>query len=73
MSSPVKQELHELIDGLSPEEAVEMLDYINMLLDPDELTEEEEAAFERARGELERGETISHEDLKRELGLDVPG
>ena len=71
MTAPVsaKQELHELIESLSAEDAAELLDYINMRLDPDELTPEEEEAVLQAREELERGETTSHADLKRELGL----
>ncbi|MFN8618923.1 MAG: hypothetical protein U0837_17715 [Dehalococcoidia bacterium] len=69
MSSPtLKEELHSLIEQLSDEEAEQILDYINMRLDPDELTEEEVQAVLRAREELERGETVSHEDLKREFG-----
>ena len=69
MSSPtLKEELHSLIERLSDEEAEQILDYINMRLDPDELTEDEERAFARAMEESERGVTISHEALKRELG-----
>jgi hypothetical protein len=33
------------------------------------LTPEEEARHEESLVELERGETVSHEDLKKELGL----
>jgi len=33
------------------------------------LTPEEEARHEESLAELEQGETISHEDLKKELGL----
>jgi tetrahydromethanopterin S-methyltransferase subunit A len=71
MTAPtsVKQELHELIESLSAEDAAAILDYINMRLDPDELTLEEEEAVLRVREERKRGETTSHEDLKRELGL----
>lgn len=35
----------------------------------DELSEETKRALEESEGELERGETISHEELKRELGI----
>jgi hypothetical protein len=72
MTAPtsVKQELHELIESLSAEDAAAILDYINMRLDPDELTPEEEEAVRKAMGELERGETKSGEDLERELGIE---
>lgn len=71
MSAPasVKAELHELIESLSAEDAEQLLDYINMRLDPDALTPEEEQAVLQARAELERGETTSHEALKSEFGL----
>ena len=35
----------------------------------DDLTEEEHATLDKAMDEYERGEVISHEDLKKELGL----
>jgi hypothetical protein len=72
MTAPtsVKQELHELIETLSAEDAADLLDYINMRLDPDELTPEEEEAVLRARDEFERGETMSGEQLRRELGIE---
>ncbi|MFB6362082.1 MAG: ribbon-helix-helix domain-containing protein [Halobacteriales archaeon] len=37
---------------------------------PVELTEETRAILKETEGELERGETVSHEDLKTELGLE---
>lgn len=68
MSSPtLKEELHSLIEQLSDEEAEQILDYINMRLDPDELTEEEVQAVLRAREELERGETVTLDQLMKEL------
>jgi len=33
------------------------------------MTEEDKKALAQAREEFENGETISHEDLKKELGL----
>ena len=68
MSSPtLKEELHSLIEQLSDEEAEQILDYINMRLDPDELTEEEVQAVLRAREEVERGETVTLDQLMKEL------
>ncbi|HNM79383.1 MAG TPA: hypothetical protein PKI89_13500 [Tepidiformaceae bacterium] len=69
MSSPtLKEELHSLIERLSDEEAEQMLDYINMRLDPDELTPEEVEAVLAARREFERGETVTLAELLAELG-----
>lgn len=68
MSSPtLKEELHSLIEQLSDEEAEQILDFINMRLDPDELTEEEVQAVLRARDELERAETMTLDELNKEL------
>ena len=39
-------------------------------LGPVELSEETRAILKETEDELERGETVSHEELKRELGLD---
>ena len=71
MSSPAasKKHLYELVDTLSRDDALLLIDYINNKLDPDELTPEEAEAVERALLESERGETISGEELKREFGL----
>jgi|GEM_PF-6362877 len=63
--------LHAMIDSMSQEELKDLLDYLNLLSDPDELTLEEEEAVLRALEEMERGETISGEDLKREFGIEV--
>lgn len=60
-----------MIDSMSQEELKDLLDYLNLLSDPDELTLEEEEAVLRALEEMERGETISGEDLKREFGIEV--
>ena len=37
---------------------------------PIELSEETRAILAETEGELERGETVAHEGLKRELGLE---
>ena len=73
MTAPasVKAELHELIDGMSNEQAQSLLDYLNMTSDPDELTEEEEEAAKKAMEEYLRGEAIDGAQLERELGVEV--
>ena len=63
--------LHALIDSMTEAQAEDLLDYLNMLADPDELTPEEVEAVRQAMGEFERGETIPGEQLERELGIKV--
>ncbi len=46
-----------------------LLDYLNMLADPDELTEDELAGIRQAKAEMERGEYVTLAELRRELGL----
>jgi hypothetical protein len=73
MTAPtsVKDELRAIIETLSTEQAEMLLDFINMQLDPDELTPDEEAEVLQAMAEFERGETISGEELERELGIEI--
>jgi len=73
MTAPAsaKAELHALIETLSLDQAQDFLDYLNLQLDPDELTPEEEEAVRKAMEEFEHGETISGADLERELGIEV--
>lgn len=59
----VKEAIHQLVDALSDEEAEALLDYLNMLADPDELTEEELAEVQLADEEFARGEYITREEL----------
>lgn len=40
------------------------LDYLNMRLDPDELTPEEEARIQLSREELDRGEFVTQEEFE---------
>ena len=73
MTAPAsaKAELTALIDAMSDEEAQDLLDYLNMLADPDELTPDEEAAVRKAMAELERGQTVSGDALKQKYGIGV--
>jgi len=79
----LREELHELVDKLPDDElnaARRFLEYIRHHGDPflkklmeapiddEPVTEEEEALVAEAREELTRGETISHEEVKREFG-----
>jgi hypothetical protein len=80
-----KEKLHKRVDGLSEEQANvadlllvdENLDdpmlqaLANAPEDDEPWTEEDEAAVQEARDELARGEpTISHEEIKREFGIE---
>ena len=76
-----KEELRQLVDELSEVEAAEALDLLaarrgrdalsevldNAPLDDEPVSEEEERAVQQAREEIARGETISLDQLKREL------
>jgi hypothetical protein len=85
MSSVLKDEVRSLVDELPDDElpaARRYLEYLRDLgsdpvlraarhapLDDEEETPEEAAAVQEAREALARGEVISDEDLRRELGL----
>ena len=71
MTAPAsaKAELTALIDAMSDEEAQDLLDYLNMLADPDELTPEEEAEVRKAMAELEAGNFVTQEEIEREFGV----
>ena len=64
-----KAELIAMVQGLTESEAERLLDYINNLNDPDELTPEEMADHLEAMAEYERGETISFEEVKAKYRL----
>jgi len=64
----VKDELHQIIDVLSDEEAEELLDYLNLRADPDTLTPEELARVQAADAEIARGEYVTLEEILRRLG-----
>jgi hypothetical protein len=80
-----KEDLHRLVDRLPDCEVPAAERYLELLavaghdpflralanapLDDESETEEERAAIFDARADLDRGEVVSHEDVKRELGL----
>ena len=61
-----KDDLHRIIDRLTEAEADQLLDWINLKADPDELTPEEAADVARIRAEADH---VPLESLRRELGL----
>lgn len=77
-----KQHAHELLDQLDPGQLAAVVHLLEALTEPlarslamapaeeGEITPETAAAIDRARAALARGEGISHDDVKREFGLD---
>ena len=61
------ERLHELVEELSEEDALDLLDFLQMADDPDELTPEELAELEEIDAAMERGEYITLEDLRASL------
>ena len=61
-----KDDLHRIIDRLTEAEADQLLDWINLKADPDELTPEEAVDVARIRTEADY---VPLESLRRELGL----
>ena len=61
-----KDDLHRIIDRLTEAEANQLLDWINLKADSDELTPEEAADVARIRAEADY---VPLKSLRRELGL----
>lgn len=80
-----RQEAHSLLDGLPEEKFLVVRNLLEVLaerhddslsrslanapFEDEELTPETMAALNRAAASLDRGEGISHEELRREFGL----
>ena len=72
-----KQQAHELIDQLRPEQLNAVVGVLEVMVHGDreipveeeEITPETAAALDRARASLARGEGIPHEEILREFGL----
>jgi hypothetical protein len=72
-----KDDIHHLVDELGEDDAREALAYLHTLglpavlrnapLDDEPETDEERAAVQESRDELERGEVVSAEEAKRRL------
>ena len=75
-----RQEAHALLDGLPEEKFLVVRNLLEVLVEPlsrslanapvedEELTPETMAALDRAAASLDRGEGISHEEVRREFG-----
>jgi hypothetical protein len=77
-----KDRAHELIERLDPTQVAAVVPLLQfMLLDPvarslaaapveqEAVSQEEAAELDQARGSLDRGRGISHEEVLREFGL----
>ena len=77
-----KQHAHQLLDQLDSGQLAAVVHLLQVMTGPlsrslalapveeEEVTPETAAALDRARVTLARGEGISHEDIRREFGLD---
>ena len=67
---PMKEELRYLVDTLSDIEAAELLEYARWLRQPSEtLTPDELARVREGEKQIRRGEFVTLDALKRDLGL----
>ena len=76
-----RQQAHALLDMLPDEKVAVVSSLLEVMLEPlsrslasapaeeDEITPETAAALDRARASLARGEEVSHDDIRREFGL----
>ena len=63
-----KAELQNLIDRLSDEDALKLLDFVNNLSDPDTLTGEEMAELLVIEAEMEAGDFVTLAEFKEKYG-----
>ncbi len=66
-----KQAIHEIVDEMSEDEAKLLLAYLRDE-EPEDYPDELIARIEQSRAEIARGDFVTLEELKAELGLDVP-
>jgi hypothetical protein len=66
----IRDELRRIVDLLSDARAVELLDYAHWLeRESETLTDEELSRVEQGEQQLGRGESVSWEELRRELNV----
>ncbi len=64
----IKERIHELTEQMTDEDAAEALDYMEWLLSDEEvLTPEELDAVDRSMAQIQRGEYVTLEEVKRSL------
>ena len=66
----MKEELRQIVDTLSDEDAAELLEYAHWLQQEGEtLSKAEIARGQHAEEQVRRGDTVSWEELRRELNM----
>jgi hypothetical protein len=63
--------LHQLVDSLTDKDAERLLDWINLQNEPDDLTPEEEERVAIGKAEIARGDYVTREAFRKELGLEL--
>lgn len=58
-----------MVETMTEEEAEQLLDYLNMLADPDELTEDELAEVMEAERRMKQGEFVTLAELRAKYNL----
>ena len=62
----LREELHQLVEGLSEDDLSEVKDFVKVLLkEPDELSDEEIAELKKGEKEVREGDWVWLEDVKR--------
>ena len=61
--------MRRIVDAMSEDEAQRLLDYLNMLADPDELTEEEVREVEEADARIDAGKYVTLGELREKYGI----
>ena len=66
-----KQAIHEIVESLSEDEAERLLALLRDE-EPEDYPDELIARIEQSRAEIARGDFVTLDQLKAELGFDVP-
>ena len=64
-----KDALRERVDEMTEDEAADLLDFVALQDDPDELSDDDVAAVLEARAAVVRGEYFTAEEIKAKYGL----
>lgn len=68
-----RETLHRVIDGLSEGELEDLLDYLDLDSDPDELSEEGKRLVKQGEEEIARGEYVDSQELRRRFPIVASG
>ncbi len=62
-----KESLRRIIEGVTEEQAQDLLDYLNLRADPDTLGDKESRLVGKGETAIARGDFVTLDQLKREL------